>query len=147
MKLLLINPNITAAMTESMAAEARRYASASTEIVAVTAEFGTQYVENRVEAAIASHAVLDALAKHATGCDAAMISAFGDPGLAAAREFADIPVVGIQEVGNPHRLDARPALLDHLSDAAPANLVHRMRAGARIGRQAGERPRARSADP
>src|SRR4029077_20138382 len=97
MKILLINPNITAAMTEAMSAEARRYASASTEIVAVTAQFGTQYVENRVEAAIASHAVLDALAKHAAGCDAAMISAFGDPGLAAAREFADIPVVGIQE--------------------------------------------------
>ena len=89
-KLLLINPNITAAMTEAMAAEARRYASASTEIIAVTAEFGTQYVENRVEAAIASHAVLDLLAKHTAGCDAAMICAFGDPGLAAAREFADI---------------------------------------------------------
>jgi allantoin racemase len=96
-KLLLINPNITAAMTESMVAEARCHASPSTEIVAVTAEFGTEYVENRVEAAIASHVVLDALAKHAAGCDAAMISAFGDPGLAAAREFADIPVVGIQE--------------------------------------------------
>jgi Asp/Glu/hydantoin racemase len=96
-RLILINPNITEAMTFSMAEEARRFASPSTEIVAVTAEFGTQYVENRVEAAIASHAVLDALAKHATGCDAAIISAFGDPGLAAAREFADIPVVGIEE--------------------------------------------------
>src|SRR6202035_163341 len=31
------------------------------------------------------------------GCDAAIVSAFGDPGLAAAREFADIPVVGIEE--------------------------------------------------
>jgi allantoin racemase len=97
MKLLLVNPNITAAMTDAMAAEARRHASPATEIVAVTAGFGTQYVENRVEAAIASHAVLDALAKHAAGCDAAMISAFGDPGLAAAREFAGIPVVGIEE--------------------------------------------------
>jgi allantoin racemase len=97
MRLLLINPNITAAITESMAAEARRFASPSTEIIAVTGAFGTQYVENRVEAAIASHAVLDALAKHAAGCDAALISAFGDPGLAAAREFVDIPVVGIEE--------------------------------------------------
>ena len=97
MKLLLINPNITEAMTKSMAAEARRFASPTTEITAVTAAFGTQYVENRVEAAIASHAVLDALARHAAGCDGAIISAFGDPGLAAAREFADIPVVGIEE--------------------------------------------------
>ena len=65
MNLLLINPNITEAMTESMAAEARRFASPGTAIAAVTAAFGTQYVENRAEAAIASHAVLDALANHA----------------------------------------------------------------------------------
>ncbi len=97
MKLLLINPNITSSMTEAMASEARRFASSGTEIVAVTAGFGTQYVENRAEAAIASHAVLDALAVHAAGCDAAIVCAFGDPGLAAAREFADIPVLGIEE--------------------------------------------------
>ena len=97
MKLLLINPNITEAMTDSMATEARRFASPGTDIVAVTAAFGTQYVATRVEAAIAAHAVLDALAKHAEGCDAAIVSAFGDPGLAAAREFAEIPVVGIEE--------------------------------------------------
>ena len=97
MKLLLVNPNITEAMTEAMAEEARRFASPGTDIVAVTAAFGTQYVENRAEAAIASHAVLDAIARHAAGCDAAIVCAFGDPGLAAAREFADIPVVGIEE--------------------------------------------------
>ena len=97
MKLLLINPNITAATTEQMAVEARRCASAGTEIVPVTATFGTLYIENRAEAAIASHAVLDAIANHAAGCDAIVISAFGDPGLAAAREFADMPVVGIAE--------------------------------------------------
>jgi Asp/Glu/hydantoin racemase len=97
MNLLLINPNITESMTDAMAAEARHYASASTQITPITAAFGTQYVENRAEAAIASHAVLDALAKHAQGHDAAIISAFGDPGLAAAREFADIPILGIEE--------------------------------------------------
>jgi allantoin racemase len=97
MKLLLINPNVTEAITESMAVEARLFASPSTEITAVTAAFGTQYVENRAEAAIAGHAVLDALAHHMEGHDAAIISAFGDPGLAAAREFADIPIFGIEE--------------------------------------------------
>jgi allantoin racemase len=97
MKLLLINPNITEAMTASMVAEARLFASPATEITGVTAAFGTQYVENRVEAAIAGHAVLDALASHMEGHDAAMVSAFGDPGLAAAREFADIPIFGIEE--------------------------------------------------
>lgn len=97
MKLLLINPNVTEAMTDQMAVEARRAASPGTEIAAVTAAFGTQYVENRVEAAIAGHAVLQALAEHMADHDAAIISAFGDPGLAAAREFADIPIFGIEE--------------------------------------------------
>lgn len=97
MKLLLINPNITEAMTASMLSEARRFASPGTEITAATAAFGTQYVENRVEAAIAGHAVLDALAANMAGHDAAIVSAFGDPGLAAAREFADIPVFGIEK--------------------------------------------------
>ncbi|MSP01482.1 MAG: Asp/Glu/hydantoin racemase [Acetobacteraceae bacterium] len=97
MKLLLINPNVTEAMTTSMAAEAQRFASPGTEITSVTAAFGTQYIENRAEAAIAGHAVLDALANHMGGHDAAIVSAFGDPGLAAAREFADMPIFGIEE--------------------------------------------------
>jgi allantoin racemase len=97
MKLLLINPNVTAAVTDLIAAEASRSASPGTEISTVTARFGTQYVENRIEAAIAGHAVLDALASHMADHDAAIVAAFGDPGLAAAREFADIPVFGIEE--------------------------------------------------
>ncbi len=64
MKILLINPNITDSITEVMAGEARRSASPGTEIVAVTANFGTLYIENRIEAAIASHAVLESLAEY-----------------------------------------------------------------------------------
>ena len=97
MRLLLVNPNISDDVTALMAAEARRSASPGTEIVAATAPFGALYVENRVEAAIASHAILDVLAEHGAGADAAVISAFGDPGLAAARELVDIPVVGVSE--------------------------------------------------
>lgn len=97
MKILLINPSSTDALTEIMAAEARRAAAPDTEIVAVTAPFGTLYVGNRPEAAIAGHAVLEALAVHGAGCDAAIVSAFGDPGLGAARELMDFPVVGVSE--------------------------------------------------
>ncbi len=97
MRLLLVNPNVTERVTELMGAEARRSASTTTEIVTATARFGTLYVENRAEAAIAAHAVLELLAEHARGCHAAIIAAFGDPGLAAARELLDIPVVGIAE--------------------------------------------------
>lgn len=96
-RILVINPNVTEAITRTMVEEARRSASGDTEIVAATARFGTQYVENRVEAAIAGHAVLEALAGHAPGCDAAIVAAFGDPGLFAAKEMLDIPVIGIAE--------------------------------------------------
>lgn len=97
MRLLLVNPNISEDVTAVMATEARRSASAGTEIVAATARFGVLYIENRVEAAIAAHAVLDAIAAHGPGMDGVIVSAFGDPGLAAARELLDIPVAGIAE--------------------------------------------------
>ena len=97
MRLLLINPNITQAVTDRMAAEARLSASPGTEIVAVTAAFGSEYIASRPEAAIGAHAVLDAIACHEQGCDAIIIAAFGDPGLAAARELASIPVLGLGE--------------------------------------------------
>lgn len=97
MKILLVNPNITTAITEVMVTEAMRVAAPATEVVAATAAFGTLYIENRAEAAIAGHAVLDALAEHAAGCDAAIVSAFGDPGLGGGKELMDIPVVGIAE--------------------------------------------------
>lgn len=97
MRLLLVNPNATAAITDAMAGEARLACSPDTEVVAVTAAFGTLYIENRVEVAIASHALVETLAEHAGGCDAVVVSAFGDPGLAAAKELLDVPVVGIAE--------------------------------------------------
>lgn len=97
MKLLLVNPNVTEAVTEVMAAEARRSATPGTEIVAATAPYGAQYIETRVEAAIAAHALLDVLAERAAGHDAVIVSAFGDPGLAAAKEMLDVPVTGLSE--------------------------------------------------
>ncbi|MDH3665515.1 MAG: aspartate/glutamate racemase family protein [Paracoccaceae bacterium] len=97
MKLLLVNPNVTGAIAEVMAAEARRSASPGTEIEVALAGFGTLYIENRVEAAIAAHAVLDVLAEKGAGCHAAIVAAFGDPGVFAAKELMEIPVVGVSE--------------------------------------------------
>lgn len=112
-KILLINPNITEAVTDLMAVEARLSARRGTEIHPATARFGAQYIENRAEAAIAGHAVLDLLAEKAAGHDAAIVAAFGDPGLAAAREMMEIPVVGIAESAflAAHALGRRYAIL------------------------------------
>ena len=112
-RLLLLNPNITVAVTTLMLKEAQRVASPGTELVPVTVRFGAQYIEGRVEAAIAGHAVLDALAEHAPGCDGAIVAAFGDPGLHAAKEMLDIPVIGISEAAflTAHLLGNRHAIV------------------------------------
>tara|TARA_B100000161_G_scaffold108885_1_gene77147 strand:+ start:813 stop:1055 length:243 start_codon:yes stop_codon:yes gene_type:complete len=80
----LANPNIIKAVIDVMASEARRSALPDVEITAATAQFGAQFIETRVEAANASHALLDILAAEADDYHAAIVSAFGDPGLAAA---------------------------------------------------------------
>ncbi|MCA1770440.1 MAG: aspartate/glutamate racemase family protein [Halomonas sp.] len=97
MKLLIINPNISHSVTELIEAEARRSASPGTELTMRTAAFGVAYIETRVEAAIGAYATLDELAIHHAGHDAAVVAAFGDPGLEAAREMLPIPVVGLTE--------------------------------------------------
>lgn len=97
MRLLLINANTTQAVTDLCAGAARKVASPGTEIVPVTGAFGARIIESRAENAVAAHALLDALAAHRDGADAVLIAVSYDTGLAAAREVAGIPVVGITQ--------------------------------------------------
>lgn len=97
MRILMINPNTSQAVTERIAATARAAASAGTEIVAVHATVGVPYIATRAEAQIGGQAALELLAEHAPGCDAVVIAAFGDPGLGGARELSPVPVVGMAE--------------------------------------------------
>jgi allantoin racemase len=126
MKILLVNPNITIAVTDLMAVEARRVAAPATQIVAATAAFGTLYIENRAEAAIAGHAVLDALAEHSGDCDAAIVAAFGDPGLAGAKEFMD-PGGWDCRSSDVDGVDVGSAFFYRLHDGALTHVVWRMR--------------------
>jgi Asp/Glu/hydantoin racemase len=97
MRLLLINPNTTAAVTDRLAAVGRAIADRDTQILALTAPRGFPYVSARSEAQIAGAIALEMIADHAEGADGAIIGAFGDPGLFAARELFDFPVVGMSE--------------------------------------------------
>ena len=97
MKLLLINPNTTAAMTELMRREAAMVAAPGTSIDAVTGRFGARYVASRASYAIAGHAALDAYAEHGASADAIALACFGDPALLALKEMAHQPVVGMAE--------------------------------------------------
>jgi allantoin racemase len=97
MRLLLINPNTSAHLTELGARVARGIAHPETQIVTTTGRFGASYITSRATAAIAGHAVLDAYARDGADADAVIIACFGDPGLFALRELAPVPVVGMAE--------------------------------------------------
>jgi allantoin racemase len=96
-RILILNPNTTASVTERLAGVARAYAAPGTEIIAVSATRGVPYIATRAEAALAAAVVLEMLAERVGTFDAAIVAAFGDPGLAGARELMDVPVVGLAE--------------------------------------------------
>jgi allantoin racemase len=95
MRLLIINPNTTEAMTEKVAAAARLTLPASVHITSATGRFGARYIASRASFAIAGHAALDAFSAHGTAIDAVLLACFGDPGLDALREVAGCPVISL----------------------------------------------------
>jgi allantoin racemase len=96
-KLLIVNANTTQFVTDRVAAEARLSAAPGTEIVAVTGEFGAKIIATRAENAIAAHAMVDLMARHSQGCDAALIAVSYDTALDASRQLLAMPVVGMTE--------------------------------------------------
>jgi allantoin racemase len=97
MRLLFLNPNTSAHLTDLGVAVARKVARPETEIVAATGAFGARYITTRATAAIAAHAALDAFARCQADPDVVLLACFGDPGLFALRELAAVPVVGMAE--------------------------------------------------
>jgi len=96
-KILLLNPNTTAEVTGLLHAAGNRVASPGTELVTVTAKRGVPYIATRAEAQIGGAIALEMLAEAGSDFDAAIIAAFGDPGLFGARELFAFPIVGLAE--------------------------------------------------
>ena len=96
MRLLLVNPNTSAAMTARIDAAAREVAAATTQIIAVNPSFGPLSIEGHYDEAIAAAGVAQVVREHA-GYEAVVLACFGDPGLDAAREAGAAPVLGIAE--------------------------------------------------
>jgi len=98
MKISVINPNTSAAMTAKIGAAARAVASAGTAIDAVNPSFGAGSIEDHHDDVWAAAGVTEQVRSgEAAGADAHVIACFGDPGLHAARELARGPVIGIAE--------------------------------------------------
>lgn len=99
MKLLLINPNTTQAVTDAVREAAMDAAGPGTELLAVTGDFGPVVIGSRAENALAQHSVLALAARHAPGCDAVVLAVSLDTALWACRELLDVPVIGMTEAG------------------------------------------------
>ena len=96
MRILLVNPNTTASMTEKIAAAARRVARPDTEIIATNPTEGPASIQGFHDAAMCVPGLLQEIARY-PDVDAVVIACFDDTGLDAARCSMDAPVIGIGE--------------------------------------------------
>jgi allantoin racemase len=96
MRILVVNPNTTASMTEKIGAAARRAAAPGTEIVATNPARGPVSIEGYYDEAISVPGLLEVIGQN-KNFDAVVIACFDDTGLDAARCITDRPVVGIGE--------------------------------------------------
>lgn len=99
MRLLMLNPNTSTGVTELIDRAARAAAEPNTELTSLTAPRGVPYIATRAEAVIGGAIALEMLAECHQQYDAAVIAAFGDPGLGGARELFPLPIVGLAEAG------------------------------------------------
>jgi allantoin racemase len=95
MKLLLINPNTSAHVTERMLNAARISMGTHAQVVGVTGLRGPAVVSSRTENTLAGAHALELAAEHASDVDAVVLGVSTDAGLAALRELLDVPVTGM----------------------------------------------------
>lgn len=100
-RLLLINPNTSASVTELLARHARAASPPGTILTAATAPFGAPYISDEASATVGAQAVRAAwdadLQAHGEP-DAVLLGCFGDPGVDALRALTRRPVLGLAEV-------------------------------------------------
>ena len=97
MRILLVNVNTTASMTEAIAASARVVAGPDTEVVALTPTLGADSVEGNFESYLAAVAVMDAVTRYDGPYEAVIQAGFGEHGREGLQELLEVPVVDITE--------------------------------------------------
>jgi allantoin racemase len=94
MRILLINPNTTASMTEKMFIAGRSVIAAGTVLDSATAAFGPESIEGYYDEVFSVPPMLDAI-RAAGAVDGVVVGCFDDTGVDAARCLIDAPVIGI----------------------------------------------------
>lgn len=97
-RLLVLNPNSTAAMTEKVMARLHALAGARWVLFGLTAADGPPVIATREGFAAGAAAARSALDSAPRGeIDAVLLACYGDPGLEALRARSPVPVVGMAD--------------------------------------------------
>ena len=97
MKILVINVNTSASMTETIGESARHYASPGTEIIALQPHFGAEAVDCNFESYLSAVGVMDRIVTYDGPFDAVVMAGFGEHGRDGLQELIEQPVVEICE--------------------------------------------------
>ena len=121
MKLLIINPNTSEAMTEDIRRTILMVKNKEIDIAVIHSDFGAESLESFYDYTLASFGMIRCLKKHVKDYDGILIACFGDPGLYAIEEISDCPVVGIAEasMGIANLLGAKFSILAASEKASP----------------------------
>jgi allantoin racemase len=126
MKIMVINPNTSQSMTNHLRQELERIKRPDTELTVVCAERGPETIESAYDEAYATPPTLDLVKKAREGYDAVILACFSDPGLEAAKEISEIPVIGIEE-SSLHiaaMLGAKFTIITPRKERIPARTAH-----------------------
>ena len=98
MDILVVNPNSTQSMTDKIVEAARQVASPGTVIHGATAAGAPASIEGHYDEAMSLPGLMAQVREaEAMGIDGIVVACFDDPGIAACRELATGPVLGICE--------------------------------------------------
>jgi allantoin racemase len=122
MRILVVNPNASVEMTNVIRQQLNAVARADVVVDVVNPPGAPPAIESALDEAACVPPMLKLVGEaEAQGYDAVVIACFSDPGLDAAREATDLPVVGIQDAAMhlAAQLGYRFSVLTTLAHRAP----------------------------
>ena len=97
MNLLIVNPNTSEAMTNDIKKTINCIKREDTQVTVVSLDFGPEGLESFYDYTLSAFGLCRLLKKEKDKYDGVLVACYGDPGLYAAKEICDCPVVGIAE--------------------------------------------------
>lgn len=98
MKILVLNPNTSEAVTSRVAGVIQRIARPETQVQVMQLPHGPETLESYYDESLATPYILEVVKEaNQQGFDAIVLAAFCDPGLEAVKEISTIPIYGLEE--------------------------------------------------